>query len=264
MRTIAVLNWKGGSGKTTTALALAVGLAQRIKRGRVLLVDNDPQANASMILMDGQAPSEETLTDVLLDAADATDAIQATRVDRLDLLPADGRLADLTALLADVELGRERRLSLALDAVKDRYAVCVVDAPPQLSLLTVNVLQAVSEVIVPIDPGLFAIAGLGRLQETVDRCRHYLQHPELAIVSLLMTRVTATKTTRELQAQLREMYGSLVSRSVIPASSAVEEAHAHYRSIVEWSPRSPAAQAYSDLVSEVLSHGKRSARKRSA
>lgn len=98
MRTIACLNWKGGSGKSTTALALAVGLAQRLpKRQRVLLVDNDPQANATMIMMDGEAPGPPTLTDVLLDTHDSVDAIRGTRIDRLDILPADGRLADLTA-----------------------------------------------------------------------------------------------------------------------------------------------------------------------
>jgi chromosome partitioning protein len=265
MRTIACLNWKGGSGKSTTALALAVGLAQRLpKRQRVLLVDNDPQANSSMIMLDGATPEAPTLTDVLLDACDASDAIRTTRIDRLDLIPADGRLADLTALLAEVELGRERRLSVALQSLGEAYAFCVVDSPPQLSLLTVNVLQAVTEVIVPIDPGIFAIAGLGRLQETVERVRHYLQHPSLAIVSLLMTRVTSNKTTKELERQLRETYGSLVSRSVIPSSVTVEEAHANYRTITEWAPRSTVAKAYDELVTEVLNHGqsKRNARKR--
>lgn len=257
MRTIACLNWKGGSGKTTTALALAVGLSQRIqKRQRVLLVDNDPQSNSTLIMLDGKEPSSPTLTDVLLDDADAVEAILPTRVDRLDIIPADGRLADLTALLAEVELGRERRLSVALQSVESSYSWCVVDSPPQLSLLTVNVLQAVSDVIVPIDPGLFAIAGLGRLQETVDKVRHYLQHPTLAIVSLLLTRATANKTTRELERQLRETYGTLVSKSVIPSSVTVEEAHANYRTIMEWAPGSTVAKAYGDLVTEVLKHGR--------
>jgi chromosome partitioning protein len=265
MRTIALLNWKGGSAKSTSALSLAVGLAQRLpKRQRVLLVDSDPQANATMIMMDGSIPDAPTLTDVLLDDADAVDAIRRTRVDRLDILPADGRLADCTVLLADVELGRERRLRLALKSVEDAYSVCVVDSPPQLSLLTVNVLQAVSEVIVPIDPGMFAIAGLGRLQETVDRVRKYLEHPDLSIIGLLITRATKSKVTTELERQLREVYGQLVYRAVIPTSVTVEEAHASYRTIMEWAPRSPAAKAYGELVTEVLKHGqsKRSNRSR--
>ena len=265
MRTIACLNWKGGSGKSTTALALAVGLAQRLpKKQRVLLVDNDPQANSTMVMLDGQTPEEPTLADVLLGQADAIDAIRTTRVNGLDILPADGRLADCTVLLAD-ELGRERRLRVALRSVEDAYGVCVVDSPPQLSLLTVNVLQAVTEVLVPIDPGMFAIAGLGRLQETVDRVRHHLEHPELSIVGLLVTRATKNKVTADLERQLRDAYGKLVYRAVIPASVKVEEAHASYRSILEWAPQSPVGKAYGELVTEVLDgqqSAKRLARKR--
>jgi chromosome partitioning protein len=264
MRTIACLNWKGGSGKTTTAMSLAVGLAQRLpKRQRVLLVDSDPQYNATLLMLGGATPEAPTLTDVLLTDASAVDAIRATRVDRLDILPADGRLAECTVLLAD-ELGRERRLRLALRSIEQTYSVCVVDSPPQLSLLTVNILQAVTEVIVPIDPGLFAIAGLGRLGETVDRVRHHLEHPDLAIVGLLLTRATKNKITQGLEAQLREAYGELVYRAVIPSAIAVEEAHASYRTIMEWAPQSPVAKAYGELVTEVLNYGKpkRVARKR--
>jgi chromosome partitioning protein len=256
MRTIACLNWKGGSAKTTTAMALAVGLAQRLpKRQRVLFVDSDPQANATLLMLGGATPETPTLADVLLDDADAIEAIRPTRIDRLDILPADGRLADCTVLLAD-ELGRERRLRMALRSVEKTYSVCIVDSPPQLSLLTVNILQAVTEVIVPIDPGLFAIAGLGRLGETVDRVRHHLEHPDLAIVGLLLTRATKNKITQSLEKQLREVYGDLVYRAVIPSAIAVEEAHASYRTIMEWAPASPVAKAYSELVTEVMKNDK--------
>jgi chromosome partitioning protein len=256
MRTIAVVNWKGGSGKSTTALALAIGLAGRLpKRQRVLLVDNDPQANASLIMLDGQAASSPTLTDVLLEDVQAAQAIRTTRVGGLDILPADERLADLTMLLADEELGRERRLRMALRSIEKSYAVCVVDSPPQLSLLTVNVLQAVTEVLVPIDPGVFAVAGLGRLQDTVDRVRHYLEHPELAIVGLLVTKFSNSRAAKELLRQLREEYGGLVYKAVIPAAACVEDSHMSYRSVMEAYPKSEVAKAYAELVSEVLKHG---------
>jgi chromosome partitioning protein len=264
VRTIAVLNFKGGSAKTTTALALAVGIAHKLpKRQRVLLVDCDPQSNATLIMMDGAAPTGPTLADVLLADADAAEAIRETRVDRLDILPADVGLANVGGLLAD-ELARERRLHRALKTVESRYAVCVIDSPPELSLLTVNVLTAVSEVLIPVDPGVFAVAGLGRLQETVDRIRHHLEHTELGILGLLITRATRNKMAIDLEQQLREVYGSLVFKSVIPASAAVEEAHASNRTILEWSPESPAGAAYAALVAEVLKHGqgKRVARNR--
>jgi chromosome partitioning protein len=237
-------------------LAVAVDLAKRLpKRQRVLLVDADPQANATLIMTGGQVPEGDTLTDVMLGDATARDAIVPTRIDRLDLLPADARLADLTVVLAN-ELGREHRLRVALRSVEDSYGACIVDAPPQLSLLTVNILSAVSELLVPIDPGLFAVAGLGRLQETVSRVRHHLEHPDLAIAGLLLTRASKTKVATDLEHQLREAFGSLVYRAVVPVSAAVEEAHANYRSIMEWAPDSPAGKAYSELVGEILSRGK--------
>jgi chromosome partitioning protein len=260
MRTIACLNLKGGSGKSTTALALAVGLAQRLpKRQRVLLVDSDPQANSTLIMMNGKVPQAPTLTDVLLDdtfAIGAIDAIRPTRLDRLDVLPSDGRLAECTVLLAN-ETGRELRLSIALQSVEDAYSVCVVDSPPQLSLLTLNIMKAAAEILVPIDPGLFAIAGLGRLQETVDKVRHHLQHPDLVIAGLLVTQATKNKITIDLERQLREVYGELVYKAVIPDSVKIEEAHASYRSILEWDPKSPVGKAYNELVTEVLNgHGR--------
>lgn len=261
MRTIACLAWKGGTGKTTTALALAVGIAQRLPKARVLLVDNDPQSNATAVMLHGMTPDEPTLADVLLDQADAVDAIRPTRIERLDLLPADGRLADCTALLAEVDLGRERRLSVALESIAQHYDFCVVDCPGQLTILTVNILQAVDDVVCPIDPGMFSIAGLGRLEETIERCRRYLQRPTLAIISCLITRATKNRVTDALEKELRAKYKGLISKAVIPMSFAVEEAHANYRTILEWAPRSNVSKAYGELVTEVLSHGKRLARK---
>jgi chromosome partitioning protein len=256
MRSIAVVNWKGGSGKSTTAMALAIGLAQRLpKRERVLLIDNDPQANATMIMLGGETPAMPTLTDVLLEDASAVDAIRQTRVGGLDILPADSRLADLTMLLAEEELGRERRLRMALRSIEKSYAVCVVDSPPQLSLLTVNVLQAVTEVLVPIASDVFGVAGLGRLRDTVERVRHYLEHPELAIVGLLVTKFNGSRAAKELLKQLREEYSSLVYKSVIPAAACVEDSHLSYRSVVEAFPQSEVAKKYAELVSEVLKHG---------
>jgi chromosome partitioning protein len=252
VRTIAVVNLKGGSGKTTTATALAVGFARR--RKRVLLVDADPQANATMTMLDGAAPAGPTLGDVLLDDARAGDAIRQSRVGRVDILPADARLADAALLLSD-QLGRERRLRAAL-AGQDGYDFVLIDSAPQMSLVTVNVLNYAAELLVPVDAGLYSIAGLARLRETVDQVRRFLDNRELHIGGLVLTRVLRNKATQDLERQLREAFGDLVYQTVIPHSVKVEEAHARHRTILEWAPKSPPALAYEQLVTEVLAHGR--------
>ena len=252
MRTIAVVNLKGGSGKTTTALNLAVGAAAR--RRRVLLIDADPQSNASLTLLDGGAVDEPTLGNVLLDQAEAAEAIRPSRAQRVDILPADARLADAALLLAE-QLGRERRLRSALQSVEGDYDLVVVDAAPQLSLVTINVLNAVGELIVPVDAGLYSIVGLGRLEETIDQVRRFLDNRELRIAGLVLTRAHHNRATRDLERQLREAYGDLVYRTTIPHSVRVEEAHARHRTVLEFAPKSPPALAYDRLLMEVLKHG---------
>jgi chromosome partitioning protein len=252
VRTIAVVNLKGGSGKTTTALCLAVGFASRTRR--VLLIDSDPQANASLTLLDGAPVGEPTLGDVLLDQAGASEAIRPSRVKRLDILPADARLADAALLLAD-QLGRERRLRSALRAVEGSYDLVLVDAAPQLNLVTINVLNAVGELIVPVDAGLYSIVGLGRLEETIGQVRRFLDNRELRIAGLVLTRAHHNKATKDLERQLREAYGELVYQTTIPHSVRVEEAHARHRTVLEFSPKSPPALAYDRLLMEVLKHG---------
>jgi chromosome partitioning protein len=261
MRAIAVVNLKGGSGKTTTALCLAVGLARRLPKGkRLLLVDGDPQGNSTLTMLDGQPPAEPTLGDVLLGDVEVTEAIRPSRVAGVDLLPADAGLADATLCLTN-ELGREQRLKTALRSVQERYAAVIVDSPPALNLITVNILNAVSEIIVPVDAGLYSAMGLGRLQETVEKVRKHLDHDALHIIGLVVTRFMRNRASKELERQLRETYKQLVYRTVIPYSAAVEESHAHHRTVLEHAPRSTAAIAIDSLVSEVWKHGKPNSRR---
>jgi chromosome partitioning protein len=252
MRSIAVVNLKGGSGKTTTALCLAVGFARR--KRRVLLIDGDPQANATLTMLDGQTADEPTLGQVLLEQATAVEAIHSARLPRIDILPADGSLAD-SALLLTEQLGRERRLRSALRPVEDNYDFIVIDAPPQLNLITINILNFVHDLLVPVDAGLYSIMGLNRLQDTVNQVRHYLDNHRLRIAGLVLTRAHHNKATRDIEAQLREAFGSLVHRTVIPHSVRVEEAHARHQTVLEFAPRSAPALAYDRLLMEVLSHG---------
>jgi chromosome partitioning protein len=137
----------------------------------------------------------------------------------------DGKLADVALALVD-QLGRERRLAVALRTLEEDYELVVVDAAPQLSLVSINVLNAVGELLVPVDAGAFSVAGLGRLQESVDQVRRYLDNHALRIAGLVMTRTHANRATKDIDSQLRAAYGPLVHQATIPHSVKVEEAHA--------------------------------------
>lgn len=252
MRSFGVANRKGGSGKTTTAVCLAAGIAARGRR--VLLVDADPQGNASMTMLDGEPGEGPTLGHVLLDQATARDAIRTSRLGGLDVLPSDAGLADAALLLAD-GLGRERRLRCALRDVAGDYDYAVVDAAPQLDLIAVNVLNAVDALVVPVDAGLYSLAGLAKLQDVVDQVRKYLDNPGLAIAGLVLTRTHNNRATKDIEAQLRAAYGPMVYRATIPHSVRVEEAHARHRTVLEFAPKSSPAAAYDALITEILDDG---------
>ena len=185
-RRIAWLSEKGGVGKTTSAINTAVGLA---KLGhRTLVVDSDPQGNSSLVLLGGQAGR----------GADAppgpggrsgrgVEAIRPTSVPGLDIIPADASLADANLSLAG-ELGRERRLRVAMEGVEDDYEFVMIDTSPARSLLTVNVMCYVREILVPVNPGLFSLSGLGQLQTAVAEVRRFLDNRLLRIAGIVLTR----------------------------------------------------------------------------
>jgi chromosome partitioning protein len=254
MRRIGFVSEKGGVAKTTTAINVAVGLARR--GHRTLLVDVDPQANASLVLTEGRGAGPPTLAAVLLDQAEAIDAIRPTAVAGLELLPADVSLADAGLALAD-QIGRERRLRVALEEVEGRYDFVLLDTSPQRSLLTVNALCYIAEAIVPVDPGLFALAGLGQLQAAVEEVRRYLDNRALRIAGLVLTRTANNNVSRDVEAQLRGTFGALVHAAAIPTNAKVEEAHSRYQSVLDYAPRSAGAKAYAALVEEIIAHGHR-------
>lgn len=259
MRRICVVNHKGGTAKTTTSLNLVVGLARRLRqKGRVLFVDCDAQGNGTTCLTENKAPARPTLTEVMMDEADITEAIRPSRHPGIDLLPATSSLADCTAWLAD-QIGREQRLRIALQSVEGSYAFAVLDAPPALSLVSVNALNAAQELLVPLEAGLYSILGVSRLQETIDKIKRHLANPELHILSLVLQRVMKNRASRELEAQLRATYGKLVFASVVPYSADVPLAEAHFRTVIEFAPKSPAAVAFEALVTEVMKHGRKKA-----
>jgi chromosome partitioning protein len=253
MRSMAWISEKGGTAKTTSAINTAVGLAR--SGYRVLLVDADPQANATLVLLNGEPAARPTLADVLVGGACAARSLRPTRTPALDLLPADVALADAGVALAAV-VGREARLRAALVDVEANYDYVVLDTSPTRSVLTINVLAYAAEVLVPIEPGLFSLSGLGQLRGAIEDVRAYLGNPRLRIAGLVLTRTRNDGVSRDVEARLRDAFGDLVCRATIPTSVKVEEAHGRFLSVLDYAPRSKGARAYEALVAEIIDHGR--------
>ena len=250
MRTICIHSEKGGTGKTTTAINLAAVLANQGKR--VLLADLDPQGSASLVLLRGEPVGEPSVSHVLSGQANAVEAIRSTVIERLSVLPADSSLADVAVNLAS-EMGREKRLRLALESVSHDYDMAIIDTPPTRSLLSINALTAAGEVLVPVDPGLFSLAGLGQLQGVIEAIRLYLDNPGLHICGIVLTRMMKNNVAADVERQLRELFGATVLASVIPHNVKLEESHSRFLPIVAYAPKSAGAKAYISLAAEILS-----------
>jgi len=249
MRRIAIVNQKGGSGKTTTATALAVGLAKRGKT--VLLVDCDAQANATWTLLGGQEPEGPTLSSVLLKQADIEDAIRPTATEGLDVLPADSWLSGVNVALVQ-EMNRDVRLRSALAPLNGRWDFVVLDTAPTFTTILANALVYAAEVLVPVDAGVYAVLGLVQIQETIAEVRETYQNHELHLSGLLLTRTTRSNVCRDVANSIRERFGNLVFEATVPQSAKIEEAHTRGQTVLDWSPRSSGAVAYNAFVTEVL------------
>jgi chromosome partitioning protein len=255
VRTLAWCSEKGGVGKTSLCLNTAHALAKRNPKKRVLVVDADPQANATLVLLKGQTPELPTLYHVMCDQADAGDTIRETSIPGLDVMPGDTLLADANLSLAS-EYGRERRLKLAMRDVADRYAYVIFDTSPQRTLININVLNYVREVWCPIDPGVFSLAGLVKLQAALSEVSKFLDNSELRLAGLVLNEVRSDRLCKDIETEARSAFGRLICRTTIPANVAIGEAHAHYQSVLEYAPRSPGAHAYQALTREIESYGK--------
>lgn len=253
MRTIGFLGQKGGVGRTTTVLNLAAGMA--LDGLRVLVIDTDPQGNASHVLLGGESARSPTVADVLLGDVDATDAIVPSQTfPGVSVLPANHALADATVALAN-EVGRERRLRVALESLGETFDVVLVDTAPTRSIVTTNVLNAVADVFVPMPPSLFGFLGLSQLQSDVAQVKRFLDNRELDIRGIILTMTERNRVSKEVEDQLRETFGPIVFKTRIGRSVKLEEAHARHKSIFDYAPSSPGAESYRSLVEEIIGHG---------
>lgn len=250
-RVIAVVNQKGGVGKTTTSVNLAAALAQAGER--VLLVDLDPQGNATMGSGVDKSKAARTVYHVLLGLADAAAVCVRSERGGFDLLPANRELAGAEIELVDLP-NREVRLKMALAPLDDRYAFVIVDCPPSLSLLTVNALTAAQQVIIPMQCEYYALEGLSDLVGTIKRVRAHL-NPTLDIAGLLRTMYDPRSTlTQQVSQQLESHFGKKVYRTLVPRNVRLAEAPSYGTPAVVWDPGSKGAQAYAAFAAEILEH----------
>lgn len=247
-QTIACANQKGGVGKTTTVVNLGSYLA--LTGDRVLIVDLDPQGNATSGLGFDRGSIDRSVYDAVVDGSQISDLILQGPIDGLDVVPSAIALAGAELELAPVE-GRERRLARRLTDVADRYDYILIDCPPALGLLTVNALTAADSVLIPLQCEYYALEGLTQLLATLDLVRDNL-NPRLAIHGIVLTMYDArTNLSADVAAEARRHLGDLVYRAVVPRSVRLSEAPSHGLPIPRYAPESTGAVAYAALATEL-------------
>jgi len=248
-RVVAVSNQKGGVGKTTTTVNLAAALAARDRR--VLVVDMDPQGNATSGLGVPRTDLTGGIYDVLLGFRDLSSVLTPTEHDGMHLVPATQDLVGAELELVD-EAGRERRLRRVLATAREDYDDILIDCPPSLGLLTVNALVAADAVLIPLQAEYYAMEGLGDLLRTVAAVRKSL-NPDLRREGILITMTDQrNRLCREVETEARKLFGDGVLRTVIPRNVRLGEAPSYGKPIVQYDPKSAGAHAYMALANEIV------------
>lgn len=249
---IAIANQKGGVGKTTTSVNLGACLAYIGKK--VLMVDIDPQGNATSGVGIDKADVDHCIYDVLVEDEDTKKVIKPTSVENLYVIPATIQLAG-----AEIELvptiSREVRLKRALDEIKDQFDYIIIDCPPSLGLLTINALTAANTVLIPVQCEYYALEGLSQLLNTVRLVQKHL-NAHLRIEGVLLTMLDA-RTNLGLQVieEVKKYFQDKVYKTIIPRNVRLSEAPSHGQPIVIYDPKSRGAEVYLDLAKEVIANG---------
>jgi chromosome partitioning protein len=249
-RIYALANQKGGVGKTTTAVNLGAYMAASGQR--VLLVDVDPQANATSSLGIGRQGLSLSTYDVLLNGVPAEQAILLTKQVRLDLLPSTTELAGAEVELVGM-MAREHRLSRALDPIRERYDYLLLDCPPSLGLLTINALAAARDgVLIPVQCEYLALEGLGHLLKTIYMVRDNL-NPRLTIAGVVLTMFDArTNLSKQVVDEVRRYFPAYVFETIVPRTVRLSEAPSYGETILSYAPDTAGALAYRALAQELL------------
>jgi chromosome partitioning protein len=248
-RIISIVNQKGGVGKTTTAINLGAYLSSLGKH--VLLVDIDPQANATSGMGIDPRKIDKGIYEAIIGQKSVFEIIKSTSLSRYKVAPSSASLAGAGIELVNME-EREYRLGKILKEVKEEYDYIIIDGPPSLGLLTINSLVAAEDILIPIQSEYYALEGLGQLLETIDLVQENLK-PELNVLGVVITMFDKrNKLSGEVKKELKQYFGDKVFASVIPRNVRLAEAPSYGKSILHYDHRSKGARAYEKLAKEIM------------